>query len=166
MSRHLPVELDPLYLAERGRVLEGSLPVSAFKRLGHWLHSDGGAIEAELRFERDEGGRQTLRGSMQGQVELVCQRCLSPFLLPIEREFQLVLVESMAAADLLPDELEPLVVDARRGMHTVDLLEDELILALPLVPRCGDGGHECEAAIELLVSEEPVEPLSGSGSRG
>ena len=165
MSRRLPVELDPLYLAERGRVLEGSLPVAAFKRLGHWLHGDSGAIETVLRFERGEGGRQILRGSMQGRVELVCQRCLSSFLLPIEREFHLVLVESMAEADLLPEELEPLLIDPRRGVHTVDLLEDELILALPLVPRCGEGGHECEAAIELLVSEDQVEPLTGSGSR-
>ena len=165
MSRHLPVEVDPLYLAERGRVLEGSVPVSAFKRLGHWLHTDGGAIEALLRFERGEGGRQILHGSMQGQVELVCQRCLSPFVLPIEREFELALVESVAAADLLPEGLEPLLVDPRRGMHTVDLLEDELILALPLVPRCGDAGHDCEAAIELLVSEEQAEPFADPGSR-
>ncbi len=154
MSGRLPVELDPLNLADRGRLLEGSIPVAAFRRLGTWLHADSGTIEAILRFERDPGGRRVLRGSMRGELELLCQRCLRPFALPIDREFRLVLVESAAEADLLPDELEPLVVDQRRGMHTVDLLEDELILALPLVPRCGHGGHECEAAVEVLVSEE------------
>lgn len=154
MSGRLPVHLDPLDLAERERVIEGHVPVSAFRRLSAWLHADGGDIQAALRFERDAGGRHILRGELRGQLELVCQRCLSPLVLPIERELELVLVESLAAADLLPDGLEPLVVDERRAMHTVDLLEDELILALPLVPRCSDAGHDCHAAVELLVSEE------------
>lgn len=154
MSGRLPVHLDPLALAERERVIEGFVPVSAFRRLGGWLHADTGNIEATLRFGRDAGGRHVLRGDFRGRLELVCQRCLTPFALPIERELDLVLVESLAAADLLPEGLEPLVVDERRAMHTVDLLEDDLILALPLVPRCSDGGHECEAAVELLVSEE------------
>lgn len=142
-------------LADQGRVLEGSLPVAAFRRLGAWLHADRGTIEAILRFERGAGGRRILRGSLHGELDLTCQRCLAVFALPIDRELELVLVESEAAADLLPEELEPLVVDERRAMHTVDLLEDELILALPLVPRCAHGGRpECTAAVELLVSEE------------
>lgn len=154
MSGRLPVALDPLKLADRGQVLEGSLPVAAFRRLGAWLHADRGAIDAVLRFQCDAGGRRVLRGSLQGELDVVCQRCLDAFALPIDLELDLVLVETPAAADLLPDELEPLVVGERREVHTVDLLEDELILALPLVPRCGHAGHECAAAIELLVSSE------------
>lgn len=154
MSGRLPVHLDPLALAERERVIEGFVPVSAFQRLGGWLHADEGDIQATLRFERDAGGRHVLRGEFRGQLVLVCQRCLSPFALPIEHELDLVLVESLAAADLLPEGLEPLVVDEQRAMHTVDLLEDELILALPLVPRCSDAGHDCRVPVELLVSEE------------
>lgn len=153
MSGRLPVHLDPLALAERERVIEGHVPVSAFRRLGAWLHADEGDIQATLRFGRDAAGRHVLRGEFRGQLELVCQRCLSPFALPIEHELDLVLVESLAAADLLPEGLEPLVVDERQSMHTVDLLEDELILALPLVPRCSDSGRECHAVVELLVSE-------------
>ncbi|MDX1608759.1 MAG: YceD family protein [Halofilum sp. (in: g-proteobacteria)] len=154
MSGRLPVHLDPLSLAERGRVIEGSVPIAAFKRLAPSLHRDRGDIAVTLRFERDTGGRHVLHGELDGQLELVCQRCLTPFALPIGRTFDVVLVESLAAADLLPEELEPLVVDERRSMHTVDLLEDELILALPIVPRCGDGGPGCETAVEVLASED------------
>lgn len=154
MSGRLPVELDPLDLADKGREIEGRVPVSAFRRLGEWLDSDSGSIEARLHFERTPEGRRVLRGALSGELELVCQRCLTPFALPVERTLELVLVEDEAAARLLPEELEPLAVGHRRVVHTTDLLEDELILALPMVPRCSDFGHLCKPAAELLVSDQ------------
>lgn len=153
MSGRLPVQVDPLDLADKRREIEGDLPVSTLRRLGGWLHSDEGMIAVRLRFGRDEGGRRVMQGRLDGELQLVCQRCLAPFALPIGRPLDLVLVETEAEAGLVPEELEPLVVGEKRGVHTVDLLEDELILALPLVPRCGDFGHACEPATELLASE-------------
>jgi len=153
MSGRLPVQVDPLDLADKRRTIEGDLPVSTLRRLGDWLHSREGTIDVQLHFGRDEAGRRVMQGRLGGELQLVCQRCLTPFALPVARPVDLVLVETEAEAGLLPEELEPLVVGENRGVHTVDLLEDELILALPLVARCGDFGHACEPATELLASE-------------
>lgn len=152
MSERLPVHVDPVALAEKGRAIDGRLPVDAFRRLAGWLHSSEGALEASLRFGRDDAGRHVLEGRLRGELELLCQRCLTPYWLPVDLELALVLVASEAAADALPEELDALIVDAQRSMHTVDMIEDDLILALPLVPRC-ERAEECVPAVELLDSE-------------
>lgn len=152
MSDRLPVHVDPVSLAEKGRAIEGHVPVEAFRRLAGWLHASEGALEVSLRFGRDDAGRHVVQGRIRGALELLCQRCLAPYRLPVDLEPVLMLVTSEAAADALPGELDALVVDARRSVHTVDMIEDELILALPLVPRCGRAG-ECVPAVELLDSE-------------
>lgn len=154
MSGRLPVRIDPLDLADKRREIGGEVPVSAFRRLADWLDSDEGTIGVQLWFTRDDAGRRVMQGRLSGELRLVCQRCLEPFALPIGHPLELVLVETEAEAGLVPEELEPLVVGEQRGVHAVDLLEDELILALPLVPRCGDFGHICEPAVELLASED------------
>jgi len=164
MSRRLPVQVDPLDLADKRREIAGDVPVSAFRRLAEWLESDTGTIEVRLQFDRDRAGRRVMQGSLHGKLRLVCQRCLAPFALPIGRSLDVVLVETDAEADLVPEELEPLIVGEQRGLHTTDLLEDELILALPLVPRCGDHGHACKPATELLGSDGITrEPADNKG---
>jgi len=163
MLRRPPVQVDPLDLADRQREIEGVLPVSAFHRLSQWLDSDEGTVEVRLRFTHDEAGRRVMRGRLSGDLQLVCQRCLAPFVLPVERSLDLVLVQTEAEAAQVPEALDSLVVGEQRGVHVVDLVEDELILALPLVPRCGDFGNACEPAAELLVSEGPADE-SGNGA--
>lgn len=152
MSERLPVHIDPLTAANRGRKLKGHLPVQAFDRLGHWLHSADGELVIALEFGRDAAGRRKLAATVQGELGLMCERCLRPFALELDLAMQLLLVESEAEADTLPDEAEPLIVGDVRSMHVTDMIEDDLILALPVVPRCGRA--DCRSAVELVDSDE------------
>lgn len=152
MSDRLPVHLDPVALADRGRELSGRVPVESFERLADALHSREGDLEATLQFGRDGDGQRTLRGRIRATLELVCQRCLAPYALEVDLDLDLVLVASEAEAETLPQEQDAVVVGDQRAMHTVDMLEDDVILALPLVPRCGDP-EACRPAAELLDSE-------------
>ena len=152
MSDRLPVHVDPVAFCERGREMAGHVPLAAFSRLASALESTEGEIEVVLRFGRDDGGRLALEGHVRGSLPLQCQRCLASYSLEVDAPVALVLVESEAEADALPEELDALVVGGQRSMHTVDMIEDELILALPIVPRCGDEAA-CRPAVELLDSE-------------
>lgn len=152
MSERLPVHLDPVNLADRGREVAGIVPIAAFERLAPSLHSREGELDAVLRFGQDDAGRRTLHARVTGALELVCQRCLAPCELEVDADMAVVLVESEAEAEALPEELDALIVGGQRSMHTVDMIEDELILGLPLVPRCADDAV-CRPAVELLDSE-------------
>jgi uncharacterized protein len=163
MSERLPVHLDPAPLADRGREIVGIVPIAAFERLAPSLHSREGELEAVLRFGRDDAGRRTLRARVTGSLELVCQRCLAPCELKVDAEMAVVLVESEAEAEALPEELDALIVGAQRSVHTVDMIEDEIILGLPIVPRCADA-TACRPAVELLDSEA-MESGEAAGER-
>jgi uncharacterized protein len=147
------VHVDPLILADRGRSIAGALPLSACRRLGFWLESSDGDLSVELQFGRDEGRRRVFTGRVTGSLRLSCQRCLQAFDLPLDLPLGAVLVTSEAEADTLPEDVEAVVVDEGADMHTVDIVEDDLILALPLVPKCPETAT-CEPAVPVFDSEE------------
>lgn len=152
MSDRLPVHVDPLTLADRGRALSGAVPVSACRRLVHWLDSDEGEFAVDLHFGRDENRRRVLTGRVRGEVMLTCQRCLGAFAQDLDLPIGVVLVDSEAEAETLPEEVDALVVGASATMHTVDMIEDDLILALPLIAKCPDASG-CQPAVEVFDSE-------------
>lgn len=67
-------------------------------------------------------------------VELLCQRCLEPFAQPLEERLELMLVEPGASNASIPDGYEPFELDDGR-LLPARLIEDELIVAIPLVPK-------------------------------
>ena len=67
-------------------------------------------------------------------VELTCQRCLEPFELPIAERTELMFVEPDEAGTSIPEEVEPVELDDGR-LLPARLIEDELIVAIPLVPK-------------------------------
>ncbi|MFW5970114.1 MAG: YceD family protein [Halofilum sp. (in: g-proteobacteria)] len=161
MSERLPVHVDPLTLADRGRALSGAVPVSACQRLSHWLESEEGEFAVELQFGRDENQRRVLTGRVRGRVMLTCQRCLGAFGLDIDLPIGVVLVDSEAEAETLPEEVDALVVGDGATMHTVDMIEDDLILALPLIAKCPDSSA-CEPAVEIFDSERMTGQEAGT----
>ena len=94
--------------------------------------SQSGAAQVELAFARDEGGRAFVEGRVQAQVELRCQRCLEPMSQLLDAPFRLGLVADEEEAECLPPELEPLML-SQGPMVLAALIEDELLLALPIV---------------------------------
>lgn len=171
MSEPLVTHLDPAMLADRGRTVRGHVDVTRFRRLADMLASTDGRIEAELRFAIDEQQRRVLHGHLRGNLWLTCQRCLTPFALPVDQAVELVMVGSAAEADLLPDEIDAVVIGEQREVHAVDLIEDELILALPLIARCGRG-DDCTVAAQLLDADSveaavaTQRPFAGLGREG
>ena len=85
-----------------------------------------------LDFSRQEDGRRIIRGYISGSVVMDCQRCLEPVEIKLDCDISLGIVDDEEEAELLPDQLDPLVAGEESQLY--ELLEDELILALPIVP--------------------------------
>lgn len=149
-GKTLPEYLDLHRLAEQGAVLVGHVPLRAMKRLGSSLVSDQGEVEAELRFELDPVRRPQVSGWVCSEVELVCQRCLETYRQRLAAEFRLTQVQNEAEGERLADGVEPLL-HGHEQIRTAELLEDELILALPVVAMHGE-----DSGCQLRVTEQPV----------
>ena len=132
---HQPV-IDGFEFASAGATQRGVLPVGGFSRLRDLLASDAGEVSYELRGTRDEHGRPSLRLAVRGVLQLRCQRCLEAMPFEVRAEDLLVLAATQAEIDAEPIDADaPDRVVAGREMALAELVEDELILALPYAPR-------------------------------
>ena len=156
---HRPI-IDGYEFATTGARLDGVWPLADFARLRPSLLSDAGEIEYSLLGVSDAQDRPALRLTIRGSLQLRCQRCLAPLELPLRVEAVLALARSQAEIDALPVEAEgPDWVLAGKAMEVRDLLEDELLLAVPYAPR-----HEhCRARgrTGAAVSLSPFAALRG-----
>jgi uncharacterized protein len=132
---HQPV-IDGFEFASAGATQRGILPVREFPRLRDLLASDAGDITYEVEGMRDARGRPSLRLEVRGVLQLRCQRCLGAMPFAVEAGTLLVLAATQAEMDAEPvDPDSPDRILAGKEMRVRDMVEDELILALPYAPR-------------------------------
>ncbi|MBV8157230.1 MAG: DUF177 domain-containing protein, partial [Dyella sp.] len=116
------------------RSFQGVLPSASVRRLGGALAGTEGTAQYELDFGRDEFGTAYLDLRVQAPLTLTCQRTLEPFVLPVTVDSRLGLIRTEREEAALPPEVEPLLVADDGKLNLADVIEDELLLALPLVP--------------------------------
>ena len=127
-------------LADTRACFELEVPLAEFPRVRPLLAEPGGRARGRIRFER-ERGFAIAEVELEAGVTLCCQRCLDPVPIRIESTGRVALVADAAEAERAGAELDTVLAPEHR-LSLRDLLEEELLLALPLVPR-----HEpaCEA---------------------
>ncbi|HCB12956.1 MAG TPA: hypothetical protein DEP36_05230 [Gammaproteobacteria bacterium] len=140
----LPRKIHPWRMAAECGSLKGRLALAALPRLMVILGHVDGEVAATLSAGHDAQGIRFIQGSLLAEVEWTCQRCLGPLRLPLDIEVKLGLARDEAAASRLPGEYEPLLVPEGGSIAVADLIEDELLLALPQIPRHEDL-RECVA---------------------
>ncbi|MBI3772819.1 MAG: DUF177 domain-containing protein [Gammaproteobacteria bacterium] len=123
----------PFKLARQSQQLRGQMAMVAMARLAGLLAvAPEEKLEFELNFGVDEQGTSFVHGNVKAVVSMTCQRCGDPVAVTVESPVAIAFVTSEEEANRLPEGLEPyLVVEDR--VILADLLEDELILALPIV---------------------------------
>ncbi|KAA6186318.1 hypothetical protein F2Q65_05845 [Thiohalocapsa marina] len=138
MSEALPEFLDPRRAVVSEARFEGRIALVAFSRLAPLLTDHDGLVWYRLEFGRDARGFETVTGRIEATLPLSCQRCNGSLALDVVSDLSLALVEGLDQAAALPDSYDPLLLGDRL-IRPSDLIEDELILAVPAVPRHADG---------------------------
>jgi uncharacterized protein len=141
MPSGLPEFLDPWRCADSEAEFTGLLALARFPRLRGLLSEADGHVTFRLRFSRDLARRAVVRGDVRARLRLICQRCLGPLEHTVEETFTLALVQGLDEMHRLPDRYEPLLA-VGEIVRPLELLEDEMLLALPQIPTHPVG--ECE----------------------
>lgn len=156
MSADLPDSVDAWRAVAGRRVFEGKVPLAAFLRLRESLADAEGSCVCRLSFDRDAFGVAQVELEADAELPLICQRSLERFVLPVSIRQRLGLVRDENDESSLPGEVEPVLVGADGELKPLELVEDELILALPVVPM---GPESLAAALPSpVVIDEPEEP--------
>jgi uncharacterized protein len=134
MSRSLTGWYDPGVLGSQGALLTGDIQFSALTRFCELIETTAGSVTARFQFQQKQGQCVTVEIQYQAAPQLVCQRCLEPFTMRLAQTSMLALIEPGDSEDYAPEGYEPFLMEEPK-VQPVALLEDELIMALPLVAR-------------------------------
>ncbi|NIC43212.1 DUF177 domain-containing protein [Aquabacterium sp. A08] len=160
-SSALPTQIDLKALARQGQPLAGVLPLSALARLAADAPALPGAAPADVQwqaraeFRERAPGEAAERGAggpplwlhlvLDAAVPQTCQRCLQPYAQPVQVDRWFRFVADEAAAEAQDDDCEEDLLVFEPRFNLLDLIEDELLMDLPLVPM-----HEtCPTAVPM-----------------
>jgi len=165
-----PLRLDVAAFAKDGADAQGTWPLSALERVAQSVPADAtiGEAEAVQWFARGES-RPVRGGEAQvwlhlradARVPLQCQRCLKAVVVPLQVDRHFLFVHGEDAAAQLDADSEDDVLAMTRALDVRELIEDELLLAMPIVPR-----HEVcpeplvAAAADAVVDDEALHPFA------
>lgn len=133
MSPDLSLIVDPAKLADSGESLEGQLQLQKLNRISDLILDREGIISFSLAFGRDDEGTVAITGELSTELAVLCQRCLGPMRLRVQSAINVGVVDDPGNLAALPDRLEPVVTEEHR-ISLQQLIEDELLLAMPLAP--------------------------------
>lgn len=157
-----PERIDAVKLFSRNGAIKAVLPLARLPRLASCLadvEGDAdGDVQVALQFVLDEEGRRQLSGTLDATVRLVCQRCLQKMEQDLHSDLRLLVIDNDEALQELPEHEDAVLMEDEQ-LDLPALIEDELLLSLPLVPLHEDAG--CNAALNAL-REEVVPPERNS----
>lgn len=163
----VPEKLDIQAFIDAGASLSGDLPVSALPRVAAGLMPglDADSLppvrwSAQGRVVPQRVGGPQLWLDLQAEAELEweCQRCLHGVREPLTIEREIRFARDEAEAARLDAESDDDVLALVRHLNLLELIEDELIMAQPLVPR-----HEvCPTDVDALMRDERETPVPGA----
>ena len=152
--------IDPNAFTREGGALEAKLPLAAFERIASAVMEPVGEIALSAQGSIDSAGKRWLDLAASGSLRLQCQRCLEIMAWPFEISSRLLLVpegQPLPDDDLEEDDWDP--VPFGRQMDLVAVVEDEVLLALPIAPR-----HEVCSAPSAADRSDGVSPFAGLGA--
>lgn len=128
--------IDGFGFAAAGGSLRGAWPVHVLPRLREELHDNAGAVEFVVQGSCGPHGRPQLALRAWATLRFTCRRCLGAVECAVDAEATLLLAASQAEIDAEPISVEgPEWIVAQKDMALRDLVEDEMLLALPYAPR-------------------------------
>jgi len=151
----LPITINPTRSAQRRLVCEGIFKLSEMTRLLTVSESNSEHVQVSVKFYMDEQGLTVMSGSASVLVALTCQRCNENFGQLLEVKFTFSPAKNEEAAEKIPSYYDIIELDENGEVNLRELVEEEFILAIPLIPR-----HElkdCSADADSIWGELPEE---------
>lgn len=157
----MTIFVDPYKMAKRHETLQDRVAVSELARVKKLLASEAGVVNYQLQFGVDSENTAYIDGSLVAEMTFCCQRCLQPFVREVKCGFVVSPVLNDKEAKLLPSTYEPVIIQDDK-LDPLELVEDELILALPIVAMHDVDALECKKSIDVSIEqvEDNVQELN------
>jgi uncharacterized protein len=153
----IPERVDHRKLANQAGLIEGTLPIQCFHRLGGMLVVREGDVYLRLEFSKGDFGSTRVDGTVSTEVCTICQNCMQQFWRKISCDVALQVVSDESKLERLTED-EDAIVAPEKVISVAELIEDELILAMPMIPRHEEGEcPETDYERDVVVLQEVQE---------
>jgi uncharacterized protein len=158
-----PLIIDPARFARDRSRVAGELPLSRLPRLGDLLFDREGAVSYTVEGYTSAKGQPALRINLTADLAVHCQRCLERLPLHLNVRREIVLVPQARELESAGDEDDD--IDAVPGAISLDLhdlVEEEVVLSLPMAPRHPEDACSLQpAAAKMDEAASPFSALAG-----
>ena len=168
-NSQVPESVDAWRMVAAQREFAGRIPLAAMTRLRDSLLEPEGDARYVLAFGTDALKLPFAELRIEADLPLECQSSLQRFVLPVRLVQRLGLIREEADEAALPEEYEALLVEADGMLKPAELVEDELILAMPVVPVSPDAEvveREFVPSAEETAQANPFAALAGLKKAG
>lgn len=157
-SDPFPERIDAVKLFARKGSINAVLPLARLQRFTDYLSGSAGHVAVELLFGADEEGRRQLSGTLDTRVQVACQRCLHDLEVNLHCPLSMLVFDTEDEVQDLPKSRDAVTMP-ETGLDVLALIEDELILSLPMVPMHADVA--CNQTLNALKQgADPVASLA------
>lgn len=131
----IPVTLDPVRAAQKRSTYDGVISLAGMSRLCEKLLDTSGDVTVSIDCDIDEQKLVVIKGNAQCTVQVSCERCQQPLILDLSCQFAFTPIRGdNTALDHIPECYDVVVKDEHGEVNLRQMVEDELILTLPMYP--------------------------------
>lgn len=161
--------VKPAEFARAGERLAGTVEAAALGRLREQLANDDGAVRGARQVDRlhyevvgtvTERGHDALVLQVKGELAMTCQRCLEPVRIAIDSSRRIIFAANAEALETQYEADDSDVVDLEDEVDVAVLIEDEVLLSLPLAPMHAPGACKPSEAPLPTQAQSPFAALA------
>ena len=158
LNKSLPGQLKLFNFAKKEISLSGIYQISDFPRITEIASNKKDNVRVELSFYLKNNKTPCLEGIIELDIVLTCQRCLDNLSIALKVNFNLAFVRNDQQSEELDSHYEIYVIEEEE-LATFDLISDEILLSIPMVPM---HDYDCSKNINTLeiVDEKAENPFS------
>ncbi|MBL78614.1 MAG: hypothetical protein CMH70_00890 [Nitrosomonadaceae bacterium] len=136
-ARHMSarIVIDAHDFVRFSRSLHGNITLDKCTRLKDYLANNRGDLKYEINGILNKNDQSILQVIVKGEINLLCQRCLSEFAYALNLKSDLLLVNNEEELSYLDEDESIEGILATSDMDIIELIEEEIILSLPISPR-------------------------------
>lgn len=172
VSTSMPEHISLDKWADTGFEWSGEVDPNAFERLATTLSAEHDQSNTQINAELYRRNNVLhLAFTLTGDVWLTCQRCLQPIAIDLSDDYNIALLENDSQVRLVNDEQDYLLLDEivteqspERLLPFKKLVEDEILLKIPMAPKHDDCDMSVEQFGEIPEEEENENPFAALAS--
>lgn len=160
-ARHMStrIVIDAHDFVSFTRSLHGKITLDECTRLKDYLADSQGNLEYKINGILDKNDKSMLQVIIKGEINLFCQRCLGRFSYALNLKSTLFLAENEKELSYLDEDESVEGILATSDIDIIELIEDEIILNLPISPRHKENDCSAKELINSYAVEKSVHLL-------